>query len=81
MASLAKKFPKTKFIKSIASLCIKDFPAAHLPTIFVYHEGVMKSKFVGQKDLGGGNHFTAEGKVDFFLKNLKMMKFQFLSLS
>ncbi|XP_014256415.1 viral IAP-associated factor homolog [Cimex lectularius] len=47
LAELARKYPKTKFIKSISTTCIPNFPDKNLPTIFVYFEGVMKAQYIG----------------------------------
>lgn len=44
---LARKFPATKFVKSISTTCIPNYPDKNLPTIFVYLEGQMKSQFIG----------------------------------
>lgn len=52
---LARKFPETKFLKSISSLCIPNYPDKNLPTIFVYHEDDLKKQFVGPLALGGMN--------------------------
>jgi len=55
MTQLALKFPTTKFIKSISTVCIPNFPDKNVPTIFVYHEGDMKKQFVGPDSLRGTN--------------------------
>jgi len=55
LSYLAKKFPQAKFIKSIATLCIKNYPDKDLPAIFVYYEGKMKKQFVGPHAFGGMN--------------------------
>lgn len=55
MYNLAHKFPETKFLKSISSLCIPNYPDKNLPTIFVYFEGELKKQFVGPVALGGMN--------------------------
>lgn len=47
LTELARKFPATKFLKSISTTCIPNYPDKNLPTIFVYFEGVMKSQFIG----------------------------------
>jgi len=47
LSSLARRFPATKFLKSISTTCIPNFPDKNLPTIFVYFEGEMKSQFIG----------------------------------
>ncbi|XP_027001261.1 phosducin-like protein 3 [Tachysurus fulvidraco] len=55
LASLAQKFPDTKFLKSISTTCIANYPDRNLPTIFVYHEGEMKAQFIGPLVFGGMN--------------------------
>lgn len=52
---LANKFPMTKFIRSISSLCIPNFPDKNLPTIFVYFEGELKKQYAGPFELRGMN--------------------------
>lgn len=52
---LAAKFPATKFLKSIASTCIPNFPEKNLPSVFIYYEGGMKRQFVGPIELRGPN--------------------------
>ncbi|GAB1599745.1 phosducin-like protein 3 [Argonauta hians] len=53
LTGLARKFPQTKFIKSISSVCIPNYPDKNLPTIFVYYEGEIKKQFVGPFVFGG----------------------------
>lgn len=53
--NLARKFPATKFLKSIASVCIPNYPDKNLPTIFVYQNGDLKKQFVGPLVFGGIN--------------------------
>lgn len=52
---LAAKFPASKFLKSISSVCIPNYPDKNLPTIFIYCDGDMKKQFVGPAELGGTN--------------------------
>ena len=47
--SLARKFPATKFLKSVSTTTIPNYPDKNLPTIFVYHEGNMKAQIIGPK--------------------------------
>ncbi|KAF3843596.1 hypothetical protein F7725_002445 [Dissostichus mawsoni] len=47
------KFPQTKFLKSISTTCIANYPDRNLPTIFVYREGDMKAQFIGPLVFGG----------------------------
>jgi len=46
---LARKFPATKFVKSISTPCIPNYPDSNLPTIFIYYEGDLKQQFVGPR--------------------------------
>jgi hypothetical protein len=50
---LAPKFPETKFLKSVSSVCIPNFPDANLPAIFVYFEGGLKKQLIGSQTFGG----------------------------
>ncbi|KAM7358766.1 viral IAP-associated factor [Cochliomyia hominivorax] len=53
MQQLAIRFPQTKFLRSIATTCIPNFPEKNLPSIFVYYEGQMKKQFIGPLELRG----------------------------
>lgn len=55
LEKLAKKFPATKFLKSISTTCIPNYPDKNLPTIFIYFEGDLKSQLVGPLTFGGMN--------------------------
>ncbi|CAB1437204.1 unnamed protein product [Pleuronectes platessa] len=55
LSVLARKFQQTKFIKSISTTCIPNYPDRNLPTIFVYYEGEMKAQFIGPLVFGGMN--------------------------
>ncbi|XP_021946436.1 viral IAP-associated factor homolog isoform X2 [Folsomia candida] len=55
LTQLAAKFPTTKFIKSISTVCIPNYPDKNVPTIFVYFEGNMKQQFIGPIPLRGMN--------------------------
>ncbi|XP_050738915.1 phosducin-like protein 3 isoform X2 [Eriocheir sinensis] len=50
---LAAKYPRVKFLKSISTTCIPNFPDRNLPAIFVYLEGQMKRQFIGAAEFGG----------------------------
>jgi len=52
LKTLAVKFPHTKFIKSIANLCIPNFPISQLPAIFFYEDGELRNKLVGTAAFG-----------------------------
>ncbi|XP_034416780.1 phosducin-like protein 3 [Cyclopterus lumpus] len=55
LSSLARKFPQTKFLKSISTTCIANYPDRNLPTVFVYLAGEMKAQFIGPLVFGGMN--------------------------
>jgi len=49
------KFPFVKFIKSISTTCVPNYPDKNLPTIFVYHENVLKNQIIGPLAFNGMN--------------------------
>ncbi|XP_046396761.1 viral IAP-associated factor homolog [Ischnura elegans] len=53
LTHLATKFPATKFLKSVSTTCIPNYPDRNLPTLFIYFEGKMKSQLVGPTALRG----------------------------
>ncbi|XP_043480243.1 viral IAP-associated factor homolog [Leptopilina heterotoma] len=53
LASLARKFPTTKFLKSISTTCIPNWPDSNLPTIFIYTNGDMTKQIIGPIELRG----------------------------
>ncbi|EDO36673.1 predicted protein [Nematostella vectensis] len=55
LVQLAQKFPSTKFLKSVSTVCIPNYPDKNLPTLFIYYEGDMKKQFVGPFAFGGMN--------------------------
>jgi len=58
---LAAKFPATKFLKSVSSVCIPNYPDKNLPTVFVYRDGELQKQFIGPAELGGTN-LTQDGQ-------------------
>lgn len=67
------KFPATKFIKSISTVCIPNYPDKNVPTIFVYYEGEMKKQFIGPIALRGMN-LTYEGMSYMYIElNVRMI--------
>ena len=61
--ALAQKFPQTKFIKSVSSVCIPNYPDKNLPTIFVYCEGDMKKQYIGAAEFGTSS-ITLPGTIN-----------------
>lgn len=53
ITNLARKFPQTKFLRSVSSMCIPNYPDRNLPTIFVYFESDLKKQWVGPLAFGG----------------------------
>lgn len=76
LASLAKKFPTTKFLKSISTTCIPNWPDNNLPTLFIYHNGNMVKQIIGPLELRGMKLSEAElewmlGQVEAVLTKIK----------
>lgn len=65
MNRLAPRFPATKFIKAISTTCVPNYPDKNLPTIFVYHEGALKSQIIGPEQMRGMN--LTEQEFEFML--------------
>jgi hypothetical protein len=55
LRSLALKYPQTKFVKSISTVCIPNYPDRNLPTIFIYNNGELKHSLIGPFAFGGMN--------------------------
>uniref|UniRef100_A0A2C9JUC4 Phosducin domain-containing protein n=1 Tax=Biomphalaria glabrata TaxID=6526 RepID=A0A2C9JUC4_BIOGL len=55
LTNLARKCPQTKFLRSISSVCIPNYPDKNLPTVFVYFEGDLKKQWIGPFAFGGMN--------------------------
>ncbi|XP_066155011.1 viral IAP-associated factor homolog [Euwallacea fornicatus] len=55
MYQLAPKFPTVKFLKSISTTCIPNYPDRNLPTLFVYFEGDLKKQLAGPLEFRGPN--------------------------
>lgn len=53
MTNLATRNPEVKFLKSIASTCIPNFPEKNLPSIFIYYEGQIQKQIIGPVELRG----------------------------
>ncbi|XP_014667312.1 PREDICTED: phosducin-like protein 3 [Priapulus caudatus] len=69
---LAAKFPSTKFLKSVSSTCIPNFPDKNLPTIFIYYEGEMKKQFIGPHTFGGMN--LKKDELEWMLSEIGAVK-------
>lgn len=62
---LSKKYPQIKFLKSISTVCIPNFPDQNLPAIFIYHNGKIHKQMVSELSFGGMNMTVEE--LDFRL--------------
>ncbi|EFN86703.1 viral IAP-associated factor homolog [Harpegnathos saltator] len=60
LTNLAKKFPTTKFLKSISTTCIYNWLDSNLPTIFIYHNGSIVKQIIGPLELRGMKLTEAE---------------------
>lgn len=55
LRQLAAKFPQVKFLNSISTTCIPNYPDKNLPTIFIYKGGDLKQNWIGPHTFGGMN--------------------------
>ncbi|XP_063809525.1 phosducin-like protein 3 isoform X2 [Pseudophryne corroboree] len=55
LAGIARKCKDVKFLKSISTTCIPNYPDKNLPTIFVYRDGEIRAQFIGPLVFGGMN--------------------------
>lgn len=69
---LAAKNPNVKFLKSISTTCIPNYPDRNLPTIFVYYEGDMKKQLAGPHNFRGMNMTSDE--FEFILSKTGAIK-------
>ncbi len=53
IAALASRYPEVKFLKSVADVCIPNYPDKNLPSIFIYFEDQLKKQFIGAETFGG----------------------------
>lgn len=53
MEEVASRYPATKFVKIIATDCIKGYPDFNVPTVLVYENTNCKQTIVGIKEFGG----------------------------
>lgn len=80
LANLARKFPMAKFLKSISTTCIPNWPDSNLPTIFIYHNGNMVKQFIGPVELRGmkltepGIH-NRKLIEEFYLETLRLYEY------
>jgi len=65
LTNLAAKNPSVKFLKSISTTCIPNYPDRNLPTLFVYYEGDMKKQLAGPHCFRGMNMTSDE--LEFIL--------------
>ena len=73
LASLAARFPATKFVDIAAAEAIPNYPARLTPTLLVYRDGDMASQIVGAEQFTGGGAMTAE-KVEWRLHEHKAIQ-------
>ncbi|KJE89795.1 phosducin-like protein 3 [Capsaspora owczarzaki ATCC 30864] len=74
LRTLAKKFPQTKFVKSISTDCIKNYPDANLPTFLVYRNGDMVKQVVGITPFGGNT--TTPNDLEWAFKQIGAVESQ-----
>ncbi|XP_015590120.1 viral IAP-associated factor homolog isoform X4 [Cephus cinctus] len=71
LAALAKKYPTTKFLKSVSTTCIPNWPDKNLPTIFIYNNGNMVKQIIGPIELRGMK--LTEPELEWMLGEVKAL--------
>ncbi|KAL5013124.1 hypothetical protein ScPMuIL_007394 [Solemya velum] len=72
LTNLARKFPETKFLRSVSDVCIPNYPDKNLPTIFIYCDGEMKKQFIGPHEFRGTN--LTQNDLEWMLKQAGAVK-------
>eukprot|EP00049_Salpingoeca_infusionum_P001470 m.48527 g.48527 ORF g.48527 m.48527 type:complete len:197 (+) comp11046_c0_seq2:2-592(+) len=60
LAGLAAKYAEVKFVQSISTSCIPNYPDRNLPSLFIYCNDDLKSQHIGP-GIFGGEAMTPEG--------------------
>lgn len=60
-----------KFLKSISTTCIPNYPDRNLPAIFIYFEGDLKKQFAGPLDFRYAD-LSQEGNLILFISTLEL---------
>ncbi|XP_065928597.1 phosducin-like protein 3 [Magallana gigas] len=72
LSALAQKFPDVKFLKSVSSVCIPNYPDKNLPVLFFYYNGDLKKQYVGPMVFGGMNFKQEE--LEWMLSEVGVLK-------
>ena len=73
--ALARKFPTAKFLKSVSTTCIPNYPDKNLPTLFIYYEGEMKGQLAGPLTFGGMSLTQNGNSISCFIYYLFLFLF------
>lgn len=60
MSVLAAKFINVKFVKGVASECIKDYPDKNVPTIFIFKNSNLIHSIIGPTNFLAYNYKNCE---------------------
>ncbi|XP_067665321.1 phosducin-like protein 3 [Haliotis asinina] len=72
LSNLARKFPATKFVKGVSSVCIPNYPDKNLPTVFIYCNDDLKKQFIGPIAFGGMN--LKQDELEWMLAQIGAVK-------
>lgn len=53
LLAAARRFRAVKFVKIVSTAAVENWPDRNLPTLFVYHDGELRTQLLGIKKLGG----------------------------
>lgn len=60
LATVAGRFPNTKFVKIVYNAAIPNYPESQVPTLLIYDREEPIRKIVGVQAYGGGSKMTAD---------------------
>ena len=73
LATVAARFPATKFVDIVAQEAIPQYPTRLTPTLLVYRNGDLASQIVGAEQFTGGGSLTAD-KLEWRLHEHKAVQ-------
>ena len=73
---LALKYPKVKFVKSVATKCVENMIDRDLPAIMVYKDGDLVNAMMCARQIFGGVRMTLK-TVEYVLSMQKIIDLEF----
>uniref|UniRef100_A0A6G3MHH1 Viral IAP-associated factor homolog (Trinotate prediction) n=1 Tax=Henneguya salminicola TaxID=69463 RepID=A0A6G3MHH1_HENSL len=74
MNTLAAQYPMIKFVRSVATKCIQNYPDSSVPTIFIYRNNNLICQYIGQQYFGTPNKVFTDNDLFKILQAHKMVE-------